>query len=399
MLLNDTQDFGHLTYCTNVHSGETLPEVMANLESFLPRIKAASSPDRDMGVGLRLGAAAAKELEQPENFDTLQGFLSDGGFYVFTLNGFPFGNFHGQTIKEKVYAPDWSTKERLSYTNTLADILVGLLPDAQNGSISTVPGTFKPWANTTSHLQAIVINLVSHVAHLLGLKERTGKTISLALEPEPLCLIETIDETILFFNEHLFGAEAVSHLSKLTGFNKAQTELALRSHLSVCYDVCHAAVEFEEPEESVNTLENAGIAISKLQLSSALRINNMTPQKAALLKPFDEPVYLHQTVAKSAATLRRYCDLADALADAQNLYAEEWRIHFHVPVFLEDLTDFGTTQFFLQEILARHRRAPIASHLEVETYSWDVLPDEYRHLGLTTAISRELDWVKRQLLS
>jgi hypothetical protein len=107
-------------------------------------------------------------------------------------------------------------------------------------------------------------------------------------------------------------------------------------------------------------------------------------------------VYLHQVVQKSSGALRRFVDLPQALADAAAA-GGEWRVHFHVPVFLEEMQHFGTTQAFLAEILRLHRAAPISRHLEVETYTWDVLPASYRNVSLSSAIARELNWVKAQL--
>ncbi|MCG8355863.1 MAG: hypothetical protein MI920_09850, partial [Kiloniellales bacterium] len=146
MRLADTPALGHLTYCTNIHAGETWPEVLSGLKTHLPAIKAAVAPDQAFGVGLRLSAAAAEALQEPAALDDLRALLAEGPYYIFTINGFPYGTFHGKTVKEGAYRPDWSQEARLAYTNQLADLLAGLLPTGMAGSISTVPGTFKPWA-------------------------------------------------------------------------------------------------------------------------------------------------------------------------------------------------------------------------------------------------------------
>ncbi len=388
-------ELGHLTYCTNIHAGETWPEVLAGLKRHLPPIKAATAPDQPLGVGLRLSAVAAEALGGAEAFAELSQLLRDGGFYVFTINGFPYGRFHGQPVKEGAYRPDWSTEERLRYTNRLADLLAALLPDGLVGSVSTVPGTFKPWAD--GRVEAIADNLIRHVAHLVALEARTGRTIALALEPEPHCLLETIEETVRFFETHCFAAPAVGRLAELTGSTEAVAAEALRRHLGVCYDVCHAAVAFEDPRDSIARLRAAGIAIAKLQLSCALKVARADAAARERLKAFDEPVYLHQVVARQNGRLRRFLDLPQAIEAAADRDAAEWRIHFHVPIFLADLVDFSTTQDFLREILALHLERPIAPHLEVETYTWDVLPERYRDVEVSAAIARELNWVKDRL--
>jgi len=279
MRLAGERDLGHLTYCTNIHAGEPLDEVMASLARHLPEIKSGAAGDRPMGVGLRLGNAAARGLGEPGALAALQRFLADGGYYVFTLNGFPYGAFHGRAVKEDAYKPDWSDPVRLAYTDQLADILSVLLPDGQVGSVSTVPCTFKPWAE--GRLEAITEHLIRHVAHLVDIARRSGKQIALALEPEPYCHLETIDEAVEFFNDRLFSRAAIARLAALAGLSASAADAAMRRHIGLCYDVCHAAVEFEDPKASIARLRANGIAIGKLQLSSALKIAVLDAESAA----------------------------------------------------------------------------------------------------------------------
>lgn len=389
-------DLGHLTYCTNIHPGEAWPDVLAQLRRHLPEIRRAAAGERPFGLGLRLSAAAAEALAEPAALAELEALLAAENAYVFTLNGFPYGAFHGTRVKEQVYAPDWATPERLAYTDRLADILAALLPDGMAGSVSTVPGTFRAWAK--GRIPAITDNLVRHVAHLVGLRQRTGRTIVLALEPEPRCFLETIAETAAYFDDVLYGERAVALLAELSRLSRRQSAEALRRHLGVCYDVCHAAVEFEDPQASLDLLRDRGIPVAKLQLSSALKVAEVDRRTAARLAPFDEPVYLHQVVGRSAGgDLVRYVDLGEALADIEAAEGAEWRVHFHVPIFRAEMQDFSTTQDFLRDVLALHRRAPVAPHLEVETYTWDVLPESDRGEPVATAIARELLWVADRL--
>lgn len=392
MRLGGEPDLGHLTYCTNIHAGNTWPEVRAGLEKNLPLIRTEVAGKAPFGVGLRLSAAASMALQQPEPRGQLLELLETGNHYVFTLNGFPYGPFHGEQVKAGAYRPDWTSPARLTYTNELADLLADLLPEGLIGSISTVPGTFKPWAK--GNLSSIAENLIAHVAHLYAIEARVGRHIALALEPEPCCLLETVEETIQFFNQYLFSSSACSRLAKSLGMTKPTAEGVLRRHLGICYDVCHAAVEFENPTQNIADLDAAGITIAKLQLSSAIRVPEVTPAALDVLSRFDEPVYLHQVVEKRGDQFSRYLDLPEAFAAAADSSNGEWRIHFHVPVFLEQLPGLGTTQYFLREILQLHRSRPLSTHLEVETYTWDVLPPEHRNVTVAGAIARELQWVK-----
>jgi hypothetical protein len=388
----------HITYCTNIHAGESWPEVFANLRRYVPVVKARVSPSEPFGIGLRLSALAASELAKPAALAELRAFLSAEGLYVFTINGFPYGNFHNTRVKEDVYLPDWRDERRLAYTDQLADILAELLPaDGEfSGSVSTVPGAFK--SNVTDAAIAQMTDLfLRHVAHLVAVRERTGRTIALAIEPEPECFLETIDETVSFFTEGLFADSSVERLAELTGLGTIEAAAALRRHVGVCHDLCHTAVEFESAAGAVARLREAGIAIVKMQISAGLRVADVSPRSVAALRPFDDGVYLHQVVERRAATLHRYVDLAPAFASLDGSADREWRVHFHVPIFLADLGAFETTQPFLVEILALHRAQPISPHLEVETYTWNVLPEEHRSDDIAASIARELEWVLWQL--
>ncbi|HSK41441.1 MAG TPA: metabolite traffic protein EboE, partial [Arenibaculum sp.] len=378
----------HLTYCTNIHPGESWAEIEAAVRTWVPRVRRRVVPkgaaDRPFGVGLRLSAMAARELAQPGRLDAFRDLLDREGLYVFTINGFPYGPFHGRPVKEGVYLPDWQDEARLEYTNLLADLLARLLPEGMEGSINTVPGSFKPWASAHDAPERIAGMMIRHVAHLAGLRERTGRTIALALEPEPACFLETVAETVEFFRHHLHSPGAAARLDSHTGLSLGQAQDALRRHIGVCLDLCHAAVEFEEPRKAIAELKGAGIAIAKLQLTAGLRLVSPGPDTEALLRPFADPVYLHQVVERGPAGLRRFTDLGEALStlpaagNTSDAQSREWRVRYHVPLFAGNLGAFGTTRDFVAEVLDLHRHAPISRHLEVETYTWDVLPERYR---------------------
>jgi sugar phosphate isomerase/epimerase len=383
----------HLTYCTNIHPGETWAEVRHNLEAHVVRVRALVAPNAPFGVGLRLSGTAARELQAPGALDELRAFLTDHDLYVFTINGFPYGPFHGTPVKEQVYRPDWQEDERLAYTNALAGILAALLPDGMPGSVSTVPGCFRPRAAAFADREAMADRLLRHAAELVRIERATGKHLALALEPEPRCVIETTEEAIAFFGAHLLSAPARKRLAALTGMGESEAEAALRSHLGVCFDACHAAVEFESPQASVDLLKAKGIAIPKVQVSAGLRVFPVNEETRAALRAFAEDVYLHQVVARGAdGTMRRYTDLADALGDDAGARDAEWRVHFHVPLFREQLGAFTNTQGFLRDLLRLQARAGVSAHLEVETYTWGVLPSEFRGADVAEDVAREMRW-------
>jgi sugar phosphate isomerase/epimerase len=393
----------HLTYCTNIHAGESWPEVRANLERYVVAVKARVAPDRPFGVGLRLSSLAANALADPGELERFRDFLQAHDLYVFTINGFPYGPFHGVRVKEEVYLPDWLDPLRVQYTDRLANLLAELLPSQPGleGSVSTVPGAFKERVRDESDAARMAELIVQHAATLHGIRERTGQRVSLALEPEPFCHMETVAETVSFFERHLFSTAAVKRLATLTGLNAADSEAFLRHHVGVCFDACHMAIEFEEPEAALRALGAAGIRIVKVQISAGLRVQlgGQDDEMLEALRPFAEGVYLHQVVERRNGTLTRFVDLPEVLEAAarSGTAAAEWRIHFHVPLFLERLGPFLNTQDFLRRLLAVLRVEPVSAHLEVETYTWDVLPEEHRREDIVTAVARELDWVLNHL--
>ena len=385
----------HLTYCTNIHPAESWDEVRRNIETHVLDVKARVCPNRPFGVGLRLSAAAARSLAQPETLASFRDLLGQRGLYVFTINAFPYGPFHGQPVKDWVYRPDWLEEERVAYSDQVAHILAELLPgDVAEGSISTVPGCFRPRAPGREQLSAMGAAIARHAVTLWKLRESGRATLGIALEPEPECVLETTADAIRFLEEHVFsgaGAEAFAGGSGLAG---ADVEVALRRHVGICLDACHAAVEFEEPRAALAALATAGVRVLKLQVSAGLRVPTPGPSTLGELAPFAEGVYLHQVVIRRNKSLVRVVDLPAALAAADPAdLGDEWRIHFHVPLFREALGGFVSTQPFVIELLALQRQQPFTQHLEVETYTWDVLPPEFRNQPVAEAVARELSFV------
>ncbi|MEO0835315.1 MAG: metabolite traffic protein EboE [Cyanobacteria bacterium J06642_3] len=391
----------HLTYCTNIHPGETWSEVETNLKQYIPQLKARLSPDTAFGIGLRLADIAARELLAGDNLEQFQTWLKSQDLYVFTLNGFPFGSFHHQVVKDKVYAPDWSTEERLQYTSRLIKILTALLPSGLDGGISTLPISYKPWWQNHQQRDQVLtqssLNLAQAIAELAAVKQSTGKLIHIDLEPEPDGMLENTQEIIDFFQDWLFPL-AGKWLQENQGVDQAIAKDWITEHIRVCYDTCHFAVEYESPQYIIQSLQQAGIKIGKIQLSSAIKIDipieiNQRQDILAKLDSFAESTYLHQVIARDAnGNLKHYADLADALEHFLTTEAQQWRTHFHVPIFIPKFQPFESTQDHILKLLNMLPCDSIGQHLEIETYTWEVLPQELK-LDIVTSIEREYQWV------
>lgn len=383
----------HLTYCLNIHPGESWTEIREAIREKAVRVRGAVAPDRPFGLGLRLGARAAAELGAPGLRREIRAELEELGLYVFTLNGFVHGAFHGARVKERAYQPDWRTAARKQYTLQLADILADWLPDGVSGSISTVPGSFKPWVLRPDDPARMVRELMDCVLHFARLHQSTGKELHLGLEPEPSCYLETTEETVGFFKQRLWR-EGAQVLSRRAGVTPGRAEEWIRRHLGVCFDTCHVALQFENLERAWATYEAEGIRISKTQLSAALQVYNERTRIEAL-HPFVEPTYLHQVkVMTRHGAIRSWTDLPDALRIVKDQAEyEELRIHFHVPLHWPGSAKLSSTRDTLTDAFFAGLRQSDCRHWEVETYTFDVLPPDIRPADVVESIREELQWV------
>lgn len=404
MLINDRY---HLTYCTNIHSEKNLESLLTGLQNLLPEIKKRISPEKDFGIGLRLSDHSTRELLEGKNLNLLKEWLSEHHMYVFTLNGFPYGNFHQKKVKDDVHKPDWTTRERVEYTKRLCRILSVLLPKDIEGGISTSPISYKPWFLDSPSQKSKVLkkgaeHLASVVEELIRIKKESGKTIHIDIEPEPDGMIEDTEETISFFKNYLIP-EGIVYLKNKTSLSESEIETALYNHVRICYDLCHFALQYEHHEDSLRMFKKAGIRIGKVQLSSAVKLDFDKPEaeiKEAIedLKRLDEPRYLHQVIQLNKDfTISQYNDLDLALKNLNFKNISEWRVHFHVPLFEEKFGSLDTTRPDVENFLNLIRNNNEISQLEVETYTWEVMPGEYR-LDLSDSICNEMSWVKSGLL-
>ena len=371
-----------LSYCTNVHPGRTVAEVEGGLDRYTAPISRALG--QPLAAGLWLAQPVIEELlAMVDGVGQFAAGLQRRGLSCHTLNAFPFGDFHSDRVKEQVYLPDWAAPARLLYTEQCADVLVALLPSGGEGSISTLPLGFKGFKHDADFLEVAAARLIDCARHLRQLRDATGKLIRLAIEPEPYCILETTAEAIAFFQLLWQRAE-----------RDGAAEM-VRTHLGLCFDVCHQAVEFEDVGASIRALDRAGVRINKVHVSCALQLDDPigNSEGRAALRRYVEPRYLHQTLARTVdGGMARAVDLTEALiADppADFRAAAAWRIHFHVPVDAERLGPLGTTRPALAEALAAVAALGYAPHLEVETYTWEVLPGA-EAADIVTGLTREL---------
>lgn len=392
---------GHLTYCSNIHPGTSWEEHFQILRNHVPVIRQNLSPDQPFGLGLRIASEGSHTLSDESQLNRFKIWLQENQIYVFTMNGFPYGSFHGTQVKDQVHAPDWTTEERTTYTQRLFGILAQLLPEHMEGSISTSPLSYRYWWKTQESLEEAVRqstqNMLKVVDTLIQLKKSTGKTMHLDIEPEPDGILDNGRDFINWYKDILLPT-GIPYLQHTYGYSAEEAKETILTHIQLCYDVCHFAISYENPGTILKELQETGIRVGKIQVSSALQIDlrNQQDEKLAAISTFDEPVYLHQVVArKPDGTLEKFRDLKEGLQHWSPEH-QEWRVHFHVPLFVETYGMLNSTQPQIKEVLDLQKKAPFTSYLEVETYTWGVLPAEMQK-PLTESISRELAWVQNQL--
>lgn len=381
-----------LGYCTNVHAGTSLVETRANLERHALAVKSRYSPNQPMGVGLWLSAQAAEELLLSHGEHEFAEWLADRGLVPYTLNGFPYGDFHQAIVKHRVYEPTWWQPQRLHYTMQLAEMLDAILPLGLEGSISTLPVAWGTPCPDRGELEQAAAHLRQAAAWLAQLEQESGRLIYLCLEPEPGCVFSFADDAVHFFQWQLFGHD---------------DEPAVRRHIRICHDICHAAVMFEDQCEVLQKYAAAGIEVGKIQVSAALRMaldlfeppaNEARASAVKQIAKFAEDRYLHQTVVRRGGDDVFYEDLPLALAVETDDLRGEWRVHFHLPIYLQEFGRLRTTQEQIGECLAAARRHTSCKHYEVETYAWGVLPPELRQPELAAGIAEELVWFEQAVM-
>jgi len=390
----------HLTYCTNIHPGQDWESTFDSIKQYVPGIKKEVSKEKPFGLGLRLSNKASEELEMGSNMSDFKVWLNSNNLYVFTMNGFPYGNFHDERVKDMVHAPDWTTNNRLQYTKRLFRQLSELIPDGINGGISTSPITYKYWCKTEREIKnAFEVgakNMLEVAKRLFEIEQTTGSYLHLDIEPEPDGLLENSNEVLAFYADYLVPL-GVAYFKQEFDLNPDQAEALIKKYITVCYDVCHFSLAYEKPTDTFAKFKANGIRVGKIQVSAALKIlfSGMDDERIwKELSQFNEPTYLHQVTEKIDGKVKTYNDLPFVLKGDRK--HKELRAHYHVPIFLKKYGELFSTQDHILKTINFIKSNPISEHLEIETYTWDVLPADLKQ-DVSVSIIRELEWFKSHI--
>lgn len=377
-------------YCGNVHPAISVDQLIENLQQHTAAVRQLLALDQPMPFGIWASATALEQLQDPESLSRLKAALDQNQLVPFTVNGFPFGDFHQSVVKQSVYAPDWSSSQRLAYTLRLADLHHELLPPDAVSTISTLPLGWpaEEWIRDGSppeeFFNRCAENLATCASELDQRFQRTGRRHVVCIEPEPGCVLDCCGDVVEFFERYLIPID----------------QSLIKNHIGVCHDVCHSAVMFESQEEAISAYSETGIKVGKVQVSSAVEVDfdrldaEGTREARKQLNSFSEPKYLHQTSVQYKDGNRDFfVDLPDALA--ADIDTGIWRVHFHVPIFYNGSEVIGTTQRCIGECLeAMNKHKVDANHFEVETYAWPVLPEGIFSGSVNDGIAKEIRWFK-----
>ncbi len=379
-----------LAYCTNVHSGAGFEQMFANLRQYAPRVQQLRNAKGPMGLGLWFSKRSVVEALELENLKMLHGWLEEHSLVAFTANAFPQHDFHQPVVKHAVYEPDWSTAERAEYTLAVFRLMDALAPEGLELSVSTLPLGWPRFdlgsTEEAGFFQACAGQLVSVCRWLEQLERSGGRLAYLCIESEPGCVLDSSDDVVRFFDDWLTT-------------DTAQGEL-VRRYLRVCHDICHSAVMFESQASAIERFRKSGIKIGKVQVSSAIEASFSMSAESCVettraLQKFIEPRYLHQTNVKRGTKATLYEDLPSAFAAVANLAGTCWRVHFHVPIFVNNIGPLATTNQEIISFMNALGNAEMPRHFEVETYEWNVLPESLASKDLASGIAEEMDWFEK----
>ncbi len=391
----------HLSYCSNIHSGNDWKSHFKNIKKYVPIIKKQVCPNKNFGLGLRLSNLASKELDSENNLSNFKDWLKEENIYIFTMNGFPYGNFHGNKVKDLVHEPDWTNQDRVNYTTRLFNQLAYLLPEKTSGGISTSPISYKHWHKTIDDkktaLKIGAENMIKIIFQLYEIEKKTNKYLHLDIEPEPDGLLENSNDVINFYQNYLYPI-GIEKIKSKFNINDKKARDCIKKYLTICYDICHFSLAYEDPKDTFNKFNSNQIKIGKIQVSSALKIifNKNNEKKIwDSLEKFDEPVYLHQVTEYKNNKVKTYPDLPELFLNKKSF--KELRAHFHVPIFLEEFDHLSSTQDQILKVINYiNTNKTLCDHLEIETYTWEVLPSSLK-TEIASSIIREIEWLKLKL--
>lgn len=373
----------NLMYCSNIFKNNTQKQLFNNLNKLIKKLKSKFNKEKKFSIGLCASNKLSNELIK--NINIFSKYIKKKKINIPSLNGFSYNNFHKKITKDNIYWPDWSSIKRVNYTNNLIKLLDNI-NNKNKKSISTMPISYKGWINkkntvyiyykTAKNLTKVTENIIKNKSNII-----------ISIEPEPTCLIEKSQEFINYFNNW------IKPLYKKYSINNKKN---IKNIIGICYDICHFAVQFEKHEKILNNLEKENIIIGKLQISSALKINDDRTKKENKqiiknLNVFKYSSFLHQINNINKNKTKIYKDIKYSIKYLKKNIKSEWRIHFHIPIYINKYKNFRTTNNEIKNVMQNINKKNFTGHIEIETYTYKNLSIRY---DILNSIINEYKWIR-----
>ncbi|MDA3960212.1 MAG: metabolite traffic protein EboE [Planctomycetota bacterium] len=385
-----------LAYNSNLHPAETVDEMCAAITNFAAPLRQRLGWD-EIGIDLRLGSTAIHQCQSDQDaIGKLRRALDQAKARAFTINAFPLSPFQTERVKDQAYHPDWNSVERLH--DTIAAIgIASALSDEALITISTCPGSHKPWGPAVNQPLAIAAAFGHWAAAAWHHHQATGRRVVLCPEPEPWCTLENSHEVAAFWRDALPQAGLDAAAANLDG-DRTAAAAALAQHLALCWDTCHISVAFEDQAEAVQRVVGAGARPLKVQFSACPEAPDLATNQAGLqsLLAMDEPRFLHQSALLLPDGSISQCRDLDGLPAtyAAHPEASAARSHFHIPIDAQPAAPglISTVEDSLSGLAACRPHG--LEHIAVETYTWSILAESAQDALEGTA--RELEWLAQK---
>jgi hypothetical protein len=382
-----------LSYCTNIHFGESWEEVFYILKFHSRKLRNAFLKMDQFGIGLRLSNSSIINLSKSSFFFDFLFWLKINNFYIKSVNGFPYSFFGSNYIKDNVYLPDWSNFKRYIYSRRIIILFSNFLNKNNFGGISTLPLSYKYFFCNYSY-NNLYIKSIKYLYSLLILLNdiyvNNKIFIHLDIEPEPDCVVSNTLDYINFFKKWLLDRIILYFLKK-------KIHMFILNYFRICFDICHSSVEFESICQSFNSIFLFNIKFGKFQISSSLKIDKMNFYNSYVFSYLPETPYIHQVYGKTFYdNIITYKDISLAHILLYKKKIVEYRIHYHVPIFFDKYEIFESTQQYIIEFFKLLKKRNAFYIFEIETYTFDILPC-YLKLNILYSLKREYDWVIKNL--
>lgn len=344
-----------LTYCSNIFKTNNLKKLSFNIKKY----KEKFFKKYNLNVNICLSNNLIKNINK-KNLNSFREFYS---IKITSINGFVYQNFHLKNIKENIYLPDWTSKNRFLFTKNILTYTDSIAKKKEKISISTLPISYIKWVN-------FFLNPFIFYEATQNLKKLTMqiKKSHLDIEPEPFCLIESYSDFLKFKKNWI----------KTLIIKKNEKSLTL------CYDICHFSVIFEKQKIISKLITIDNLKIGKIQISIALK--TIIHYKHVFIKKLTKTLtklkksdFLHQSIIKNYSKIEKFSDIYFFLKKIHLFKNKELRIHCHIPLYKKKFKYFDSTYKDTFNSLNLIKKHNLTKNIEIESYTYHIFFKKFNY--------------------